>query len=306
MRIVAVNISPARGTPKTPAAAAFVARDGLRGDAHAGPWHRQLSLLAAEAVAEFARQTGRDYPPGAFGENLITAGLDTSRLAPLDRLVAGEAELEVTQLGKVCHDSGCTISAATGRCVMPERGVFLRVAAEGTIRPGDAVEHRPRPLRMLVVTVSDRVSAGLAEDRSGPRARALLAEFLRGRPWHPEFAAAVVPDRVTAIRRVLEAARADGVDFVVTTGGTGAGPRDITPDVVCGLADKLLPGIMEAVRQKHGPANPAALLSRGVAAVAGRTIIYTLPGGVRAVEEHLAEILRSAEHLLLMVHGIGH
>jgi molybdopterin adenylyltransferase len=91
---------------------------------------------------------------------------------------------------------------------------------------------------------------------------------------------------------------------VVTTGGTGIGPRDITPDVVMALADRLVPGVMEAIRVKFGAEHPGALLSRGVVAVRGRTLIYTLPGSVRAVEEYLGEILQTLEHALCMLHGL--
>jgi len=91
---------------------------------------------------------------------------------------------------------------------------------------------------------------------------------------------------------------------IVTTGGTGIGPRDITPEVVTALCQKQIPGIMEHIRAKFGAANPNALLSRSVAGVAGRSQIYALPGSVRAVEEYLGEILKTLEHVLCMLHGL--
>jgi molybdopterin biosynthesis enzyme MoaB len=91
---------------------------------------------------------------------------------------------------------------------------------------------------------------------------------------------------------------------IITTGGTGIGPRDITPEVVVVRCSKLLPGIMENIRAKYGQENPNALLSRGVAGMMGHSFIYTLPGSKRAVEEYLHEILKTMEHLILMFHAI--
>ena len=92
--------------------------------------------------------------------------------------------------------------------------------------------------------------------------------------------------------------------MIFTTGGTGVGPRDITPDVVTELCDKFIPGIMDHIRLKFGADKPNALLSRSVAGVAGSTLIYTLPGSVRAVQEYMQEILKTLEHLILTLHGL--
>lgn len=305
-RIVSVNVSTDKGTAKSPVAQAWIDPLGLRGDAHAGPWHRQVSMLASESMVHFAARLGRAPVWGEFGENLTTAGIDLSAVCVLDRITAGDAELEVTQLGKRCHGAGCAIFNEVGDCIMPKEGIFLRVVRGGQVRAGDPLRHRERPLRILIVTASDRAAAGVSVDQSGPRAQELVAAHLAPTRWRPDFRREIVPDEPAALRSLLITARDDGVDFVFTTGGTGAGPRDITPDVVVELADMLLPGIMEQVRQKYAAANPAALLSRAVAAVMGKTIVYTLPGSPRAVEEYLAEILKTSEHLLLMVHGSGH
>ncbi|HLD45162.1 MAG TPA: molybdopterin-binding protein, partial [bacterium] len=102
----------------------------------------------------------------------------------------------------------------------------------------------------------------------------------------------------------LLAARTNNSDLVFTTGGTGIGPRDLTPDVVLPLLDKTVPGIMESIRFKYGQNLPSALLSRSVAGVMGTCLVYTLPGSVRAVSEYLAEILKTLPHSLLMLWGI--
>jgi len=157
---------------------------------------------------------------------------------------------------------------------------------------------------LLAVTLSDRASRGEYEDQSGPRAVACLQQFFAPKRWPLEIETNVLPDDAEQLRQVLIAARESGIDAVFTTGGTGIGPRDIAPDVVIALADKTLPGIMEHIRQKYGQDKPAALLSRSVAAVLGKTLVYTLPGSPRAVEEYLGEILKTFEHLIRMLHEI--
>ena len=137
--VVAISISAQKGVPKTNVPAALlVAEHGLQGDAHAGDWHRQVSLLALESI-EKMRAQGLDVGPGAFAENITTRSLDLPHLHVGDRLRIGEAELEITQLGKECH-SRCAIFEATGDCVMPREGVFARVLVGGPIQVGDPIQ----------------------------------------------------------------------------------------------------------------------------------------------------------------------
>ena len=137
--IVAISISASKGVPKTNVPTAMLVADyGLQGDAHAGNWHRQVSLLALESI-EKMRAHGLDVGPGAFAENITTQFLDLPHLQIGDRLRVGAAELEVTQLGKECH-SRCAIFEAAGDCVMPREGVFARVKTGGPIRVGDPVQ----------------------------------------------------------------------------------------------------------------------------------------------------------------------
>ncbi len=132
----------------------------------------------------------------------------------------------------------------------------------------------------------------------------LVQKWLAGRKWHGQIEAKILPDDAGRLREELNQAKAAGVDVIVTTGGTGIGPRDITPDTVAAICDKLMPGIMENIRIKFGSTKPNALLSRSIAGVAGNTQIYTLPGSVQAVEEYLGEILKTLEHTIFMLHGL--
>lgn len=305
-RILSVNVSTETGTSKHPVPVVRLYDEGVVGDAHAGSWFRQVSLLGMDSIRRFSAQAGRDFQPGEFAENLTVEGLDFSRIVPLDRLVIGEAELEVTQLGKKCHGDGCAIFREVGRCVMPKEGIFSRVLRGGEVRGGDTIEHRRRVLQGHIITVSDRASRAEYGDRSGPQVVDCLEKYFHGRAWKTQWAREIVPDEADRLGGALRAACEGGAKVVFTTGGTGIGPRDITPEVVLGLADKVIPGVMEQVRQKYGSEHPNALLSRSVAVVVGKTLVYALPGSPKAVEEYMGEILKSLEHALLMVQGLGH
>jgi MOSC domain-containing protein YiiM len=137
--IKGICISENRGTAKHEIEEAILVKDwGIQGDAHAGHWHRQVSLLSYEKVEEF-RKKGADIEPGAFGENLIVSGYDFRNLAVGTRFQCGEAVLEMTQIGKECH-SHCEIYKRMGECIMPREGVFAIVLHGGTIRKGDLLE----------------------------------------------------------------------------------------------------------------------------------------------------------------------
>ncbi len=304
--VVAVNLSEKKGTVKRPVDEIVVTDRGLTGDAHAGLWHRQVSLLGQQDIDLFAKSLGRPLEPGEFAENFSLGGIDLSGVSVLDRLFIGEVELEVTQIGKKCHGSSCAIFQATGDCVMPRKGLFARVLHGGTVRPGDAGRWEPRPLRAAVLTMSDRAHAGEYKDLSGPRVKEHLERHFGATRWHIETTVSVLPDNAEQLREALAKLRDDGVDIVITTGGTGVGPRDVTPDVVSDMANKPIPGVMDAIRAKYGADKPNALLSRSVAAVVGGSLVYAVPGSVRAVDEYMVEMLKTMEHLIRMLHGIGH
>lgn len=137
--LTAICTSEKRGTVKKAVDTAEIITDhGIKNDAHAGAWHRQISMLSREDIDDFNRRGG-NVTDGEFGENLIISGLDFSQLTPGRRVQIGSAVLEITQIGKECHND-CEIKKRVGMCIMPLKGVFARVLSGGTIRPGDRAD----------------------------------------------------------------------------------------------------------------------------------------------------------------------
>jgi MOSC domain-containing protein YiiM len=143
-QIVAISVSQRKGIKKSNVPECKLLEDqGLDGDAHAGDWHRQVSILAMESIKKI-REKGLDVSHGDFAENITTSGLRIWELPVGTRLAAGnEALLEVTQIGKECHDR-CAIYHQVGDCVMPREGVFTRVLRGGDVRPGDKIRVLPQ------------------------------------------------------------------------------------------------------------------------------------------------------------------
>ena len=136
--VVAVCISEAKGVAKQDVGTAqFVQDYGIENDAHAGKWHRQVSLLSHDKVEDFRKKGGR-VNDGAFGENLLVSGIDFARLPVGTRIACNEVVLEVTQIGKECH-AHCAIYHQVGDCIMPREGVFAQVIQGGTISKGDTL-----------------------------------------------------------------------------------------------------------------------------------------------------------------------
>ena len=135
-KVIAINISEKKGVMKKPIPAGnFIENFGLEGDAHAGKWHRQVSLLSWQAIEDF-KARGAIVSHGCFGENLIVDGIDFAALPVGTRLSCNEVLMEVSQIGKECH-SHCQIFHTMGDCIMPRQGVFAKVLHGGLVRPGD-------------------------------------------------------------------------------------------------------------------------------------------------------------------------
>lgn len=298
-KLVAVCTSERKGERKKNIGTAVLLKGlGLEGDAHAGFAHRQVSLLALESIQKM-RGLGLDVHPGDFAENLTTQGLDLLNLPVGTRLKIGsDVYLRVTQIGKECH-TRCAIYYQAGDCVMPKEGIFAEVLRGGTVTVEDTINPYPQ-YRFAVITASDKGSRGEREDESGP----IIKEMLL--PWGDVVACHIVPDEKEILAEVMcKLADEEKVDLILTTGGTGLSPRDVTPDATLQVIERLVPGIPEAMRQESLKITPKAMLSRGMAGIRGKTLIINLPGSPRGVRENLQVFLQVIDHALEILVGRG-
>jgi molybdenum cofactor synthesis domain-containing protein len=304
IKILSVNISKKKGTIKQPAEMITLTRNGILGDAHAGDWHRQVSLLGEDSLTKMQEAVGRKLNYGDFAENITVTGYPLYQMRPLDLLISGDVILEVTQIGKKCHGEKCAIFRETGDCVMPKEGIFCRVLQEGKLKPGDLLGYKPRVIQVRIITLSDRASRGEYEDKSGPLLKQLTEGFFLGEGRRCETEITVLPDDQEQLERTIREYVREQVDIILTTGGTGIGPRDITPDVIRPMLTREIPGIMEMIRVKYGTQFPNALVSRSLAGVISGTLIYALPGSPKAAREYAEDIFKTVEHSMRMLHQI--
>lgn len=300
--IKGICISHIRGIQKSEVAEADLKVDwGIVGDAHAGNWHRQVSLLSYEKIQEF-KEKGAEIVPGAFGENLIVEGYDFRNLPVGSRLAIGEAELEITQIGKECH-SHCEIYKAMGDCIMPREGGFAKVIKSGHITLGDTITLLPdnpdRPLTAAVITLSDKGAAGLREDKSGP----IIVDELK-REGYEIIETLILPDELSLIKKnLIRLSDQRQVNLIITTGGTGFSERDCTPEATMAVATRNAPGIAEVIRAGSMQITRRAMLSREASVIRNKTLIVNLPGSPKAVKESLGFVIDQLEHGIRILTG---
>lgn len=303
--VLAVCTSAKKGVQKRDVHSAhFTPEWGIDGDAHAGKWHRQVSLLSADKIEAF-RAKGAEVVYGDFGENLVVSGFDFRSLPVGTLLRCGEVLLEMTQIGKECH-SHCAIYKTMGDCIMPREGVFARVLEGGTITVGDEMSiverTSPLPYQAAVITLSDKGAAGEREDKSGP---AIVGE-LESRGYEV-VEKLLLADGVGPLKaQLIRLCDQRQLDLILTTGGTGFTPRDQTPEATLAVADRTAPGIAEAIRAESMKYTKRAMFSRGVSVIRGKTLIINLPGSPKAVRESMEVFLEELPHALDMLRNTVH
>lgn len=303
-KVLGICVSEKRGTQKKEVNEAVLKENwGIEGDAHAGDWHRQVSLLSFEKIEAF-RERGADVDFGAFGENLIVEGYDLRRLPVGTRFRIGEAVLELTQIGKECH-SHCEIYKKMGDCIMPREGVFTEVVKGGRIRKGDAVEMEApspdRPYTAAVITLSDKGVKGEREDKSGPK----ICELAEAAGYQIRETL-LLADGIEPLKsQLIRLADQRQMDVIFTTGGTGFSERDLTPEATIQACDRMANGIADAIRNYSMTITPRAMFSRAVSGIRGKTLIINLPGSPKAVAEALEFLLPQLDHGLDILRGTG-
>ena len=304
-KVIAVCTSERKGIQKHDVHAAhFSVNWGIDGDAHAGRWHRQVSLLSADKIEAF-NQRGANVVPGAFGENLVVDGFDFRALPVGTLLRCGDVLLEMTQIGKECH-SHCEIYKKMGECIMPHEGVFARVITPGTISVGDEMSIEKReghfPWQAAVITLSDKGAAGERKDESGPAVAKRLREA-----GYAVVEELLLPDDAAALRlqlaRLCDQRR---LDLILTTGGTGCSARDTTPEATLAVADRNVPGIAEAMRAASMKITPHAMISRAASVIRGKTLIINLPGSPKACMENMDVFMDTIPHAMGLLRNEVH
>lgn len=301
-KIVGICISEKKGTQKSAVEKANLIADfGIEKDAHAGKWHRQVSLLSYEKVEEF-RARGAEVDFGAFGENLIIEGFDFKTLPVGTRFKIGDVLLELTQIGKECH-THCAIYQKMGDCIMPREGVFTEVLVGGEIKVGDEVTmiepEANRPFTAAVVTLSDKGSKGEREDESGP----IIKDALESSGYAVKEAILVADERSLIEKQLQRLVDQRQIDLIITTGGTGFAKRDVTPEATIAVCDRMANGIAEALRAYSMSITPRAMFSRAVSGIRKNTLIINLPGSPKAVKESLDFLIPNLEHGLAILKG---
>lgn len=304
-KVIAVCTSDRKGLQKHDVNTAYFSAEwGIDGDAHAGSWHRQVSLLSADKIETFNKR-GANVIPGAFGENLVVEGFDFRALPVGTLLRCGDVLLEMTQIGKECH-SHCEIYKKMGECIMPREGVFARVIEPGSISVGDEMSIEKReghfPWQAAVITLSDKAAAGERKDESGPA----IAKRLREASYEVVEEIVIPDDERVLKQQLIRLCDQRQLDLILTTGGTGCSARDITPEATLAIADKNVPGIAEAMRAESLKITRHAMISRAACVIRGKTLIINLPGSPRACMENMDVFMDTIPHAMGLLRNEVH
>jgi molybdopterin adenylyltransferase len=309
--IGSINISEKKGVAKTPVKNAHLVKGlGIKEDAHKGMKNREVSLLAREEIDAFwnmkstksDEQSFEKLPNGSFGENITTKDIDLSKVKLLDYIQIGNSLLQISKIGKQCHDR-CHIYHTVGDCIMPKKGIFAKVLKGGVIHEGQKAKWIPKKYKITIITLSDRASKNEYEDKSGESICEKLKEYFSTQEREVEIKKIIIPDSKWRLFLTL-LKETNNNDIIITTGGTGIGPRDITIEIMQKWIKKELPGITEYIRTKYGQSNKNALISRSIIGVRNKTLLMSFPGSVKAVNEYLSEITPMFNHIFRMLYDL--
>jgi molybdenum cofactor synthesis domain-containing protein len=299
-KVLAISTSLTKGVQKTNVAEAELQiAHGVKGDAHAGDWHRQVSLLAQESIDKI-RAKGLNVKGGDFAENITTLGVDIPGSQVGEHILIGAAELVVTQIGKVCH-TRCAIYKAAGDCVMPREGIFGEVLKGGVIKPDDPVKIIPKNgLSVGIITLSDRAYQKVYSDETGPA----LEKFIKGKFAVSYLRKEIIPDEVKRLEMVLtDFCDIQKFDLIITNGSTGVSPRDVAPEGISSIITRRLHGYEEAMRAKSREKTIHAIISRAVCGTRGSTLVISVPGSPKAAVENLEAVADAIDHTIKKLQG---
>jgi molybdopterin adenylyltransferase len=300
--VYSVNIGEKKGEIKKPVDKIELIEDfGVKGDCHAQKGiNKQVSLLSWERMNEefFCLKDKIDIKPGIFAENITTERIDLRKLKIGDKLKINEVVIEISEVGKKCH-LYCEIYKKVGKCIMPKEGIFGRVLKGGIIKKGDMIEVIPK-IDVAILTISDGCYKGERIDESGK----YLKEKVEEKGWNV-IKYEIVPDEKEMIEKKL-IEFCNFCNLILTTGGTGVGPRDITPEATQNVIEKNIPGIPEILRIKTYEKSKFSVLSRGIAGIKGESLIINLPGSLKGVIDCFEILSDLILHSIEMIRGFPH
>lgn len=299
-KIQAISVSDRKGVIKENVPSAFFENDfGIKGDAHAGKWHRQVSLLALESVKKM-QDKGLKVKSGDFAENITTVDIDLLSLPVGTKLQIGSIELIISQIGKVCHHK-CAVYYHAGECVMPKEGIFGVVRGNGELKVGDEIKNLGKDgYSVGIITLSDRASKGEYEDLTGPAIEKYISKNLKTSFIRKEI---IADDKDKLDITLKDFADIQNLDLIITNGSTGISPRDIAPDVTIEVIEKRLPGFEEVMRAESFKITVNSIVSRAVCGTRKNSLIINLPGSPKGAVENLGFIMPAIEHTIKKLQG---
>lgn len=299
-RIHSLSVSSEKGVRKKNVDTVEILKNhGIKGDAHAGGWHRQISFLAVESIGKM-KDLGLDVKSGDFAENITTEGIDLCKLPVGSVLQSGGIKFVISQKGKICHNR-CAIFFQAGDCIMPREGIFAEVLSSGTLQTGAQINVlEKKGLSVGIITMSDKGSKGERVDETAPALEKLLKD-----KFEISFARkTLIPDEENQLKSHLEDfCDTQEFDLVLTNGSTGVSPRDIAPEATLKVIEKRLPGFEEAMRMESFKKTPHALISRAVCGCRKNSLIINLPGSPKGAVENISVLMDTLEHTISKLHG---
>lgn len=290
-KVSAICTSDIKGTSKVCVQEVEFVKDwGIKGDAHAGKWHRQISLLSKEKIDHF-NENGANVEFGAFGENIVVDNYDLKTL-PIGTIIeiGDTVVLQVSQIGKQCH-TGCDIAQRMGVCIMPTNGIFSKVLKGGIVRINDEIRIYINH-RVAIITLSDKAFNNQRIDTSS----IVINDILIENKLYVTKKTLLADEKPLLEKELIDICDNYRAELIITTGGTGLSSRDITPEATKEVIEKEVPGISEAIRYQTMKYTQKAMLNRGVSGIRKKTLIINLSGSPIAVKEQLTSVIKPIIH----------
>ncbi len=229
-----------------------------------------------------------NFPDSTYGLVIVADKFEKNNLEIFDNITINNNQLVVVDIKKIDKQD-------TFVCI-PE--------CYSSFYTDQTIEFSQKTIQAKILSINENAHREIEEDKGSAKAVEMLSEYFKNFHKRTNIEHTIIPNRKNEIEFQIEQAKHDRIDILITTGGTGIGFRDMTPDVVKCYLTKEMPGIMETIRAKYGMENPIAMLNTGIAGIMDNTLVFTLPASEKAVQEYMTEILKCIKYIFFMRHGI--